>query len=62
MIVREFYRVREDGVILYKSYSSEGYLIQKLGTDKKYTTAIDVEKAPYIYIETAEKPKEGRIK
>ena len=58
MIIKEFYRTRKDGVNLYKSYSSEGYLIQKVGTDEKYTTAIDVENAPYEYIETDEKVKE----
>lgn len=58
MIVKEFYRTRNDGVNLYKSYSDEGYLIQKLGTDEIYTTAIDVEEAPYVYVETDKKPKE----
>lgn len=58
MIVKEFYRQRKDGVNLYKTYSSEGYIIQKVGTDEKYTTAIDVENATYEYIETDEKPKE----
>ena len=55
MIKKEFYRTREDGVNLYKSYSDEGYYIQKVGTDEVYTEAIDVENAPYVYIETAEK-------
>lgn len=58
MVVREFYRTRNDGVNLYKTYSDEGFLIQKLGTEEKYTTAIDVETSAYVYIETAEKPKE----
>ena len=58
MIVREFYKIREDGINLYKTYSDEGFKIQKLGTDEIYTTAIDVENAPYVYIETNEKPKE----
>ena len=54
-VVKEFYRTREDGINLYKSYSNEGYLIQKLGTDEIYTEAIDVENAPYVYAETDEK-------
>lgn len=55
MVVKEFYRTREDGVNLYKSYSNEGYHIQKVGTDEVYTEAIDVETAPYEYVETDQK-------
>lgn len=54
MIVKEFYRTRYDGVNLYKTYSDEGFKIQKVGTDEIYTTAIDVENAPYGYVETNE--------
>lgn len=55
MVVKEFYRTREDGVNLYKTYSNEGFYIQKVGTDEVYSEAIDVENAPYVYVETAEK-------
>ena len=55
MVVKEFYRTREDGVNLYKSFSDEGFYINKLGTDEVYSEAIDVEYAPYVYVETAEK-------
>lgn len=55
MVKKEFYRVREDGVILYRSFSDEGFYIQKVGTDEVYSEAIDVDNAPYVYIETAEK-------
>lgn len=58
MVVKEFHRERKDGVKLYKSYSNEGYLIQKVGTDEKYAAAIDVENAPYEYVETSEKVPE----
>lgn len=61
MIVREFYRTRTDGVNLYKTYSNEGYLIQKVGTDEIYTEAIDIENAPYEYVETDEKAEEVEI-
>ena len=57
MVVKEFYRTREDGVNLYRSYSDEGYYIQKVGTDEIYSEAIDVETAPYVYVETEEKIK-----
>jgi hypothetical protein len=55
MIVKEFYRTREDGVNLYKTYSDEGYLIQKVGTEEIYEEAVDIETALYSYIETEEK-------
>ena len=54
-IVREFYRTRNDGVNLYKTYSNEGYKIHKLNTNEIYDEAIDVENAPYEYEETTEK-------
>lgn len=57
MVKKDFYRTREDGVNLYKSYSDEGYHIQKVGTDEVYTEAIDVETAPYEYVETDRKIK-----
>lgn len=55
MIVKEFYRTRNDGVNLYKSYSDKGETIRKVGTDEVYDEAIDVETAPYTYEETGEK-------
>lgn len=52
MIVKEFYRTREDGVKLYKSYSDSGFIIRKQGTDEEYDVAIDVEDSANIYTET----------
>lgn len=52
MIVREYYKKREDGVKLYKTYSDENKVIHKIGTDEEYDVAIDVETAPYTYEET----------
>ena len=52
MIVREFYKTRKDGVNLYETYSTENLYIQKVGTDEIYDRVIDVEDAPYEYIET----------
>lgn len=56
-IVREFYKTRNDGVNLYKTYSNEGYIIHKLNTEEYYSEAIDVENAPFEYEETNEKIK-----
>ena len=52
MIIREFYRIREDGVNLYRTYSDNNKYIKKVGTDEVYSEAIDVEFAPYKYVET----------
>ena len=55
MIKREFYKERNDGVKLYKTYSDENYRIQKVGTDEIYDEAIDVFPIQYNYEETSEK-------
>lgn len=55
MIVREFYRQREDGVNLYRTYSDENYKIRQIETGAIYDEAIDVENAEYTYEETEEK-------
>ena len=52
MIVKEFYRTRQDGVNLYRTYSDKGLQLRKVGTDEVYDEAIDVEDAPYTYEET----------
>lgn len=54
MIIKEYYRTRKDGVNLHRTYSDASLKIQKVGTDEVYDEAIDVEGAPYTYIETAE--------
>ena len=53
-IVKELYKTKKDGVKLYKTYSDEGYMIKKVGTDELYEEAIDVEDATYEYEETDE--------
>lgn len=53
-IKKEFYKTRSDGVNLYRTYSSEHLRIKKIGTEEVYDEAVDVEGAPYIYIETEE--------
>jgi hypothetical protein len=52
MIVKEFYQTRQDGVKLYRTYSDENKYIQKVGTNEVYSEAIDIEDAPYEYVET----------
>lgn len=60
MIVREFYKTREDGVNLYRTYSNIGMYILQNETNIEYSKAIDVENAPYTYSET-NKPIEEEI-
>ena len=52
MIKKEYYMTRRDGVNLYQTYSDEGYMIHKVDTNEIYDLAIDIETAPYTYIET----------
>lgn len=58
MIITEFFKKRKDSVKLYRTFSDEGLKIQKVGTDEIYDEAIDVENAPYEYVETDEKIEE----
>jgi hypothetical protein len=57
MIVKEFYKQREDGINLYRTYSNKDYYIRKIGTEEIYEEAIDVESSPYKYEETDQKIK-----
>ena len=52
MLVREFYKTREDGKKLYRSYSDGNYKIRQIETDILYDDAIDVEDANFEYEET----------
>lgn len=52
MIKIEFYGERKDGVRLYRTYSDEGVMIQKVGTTEVYEEAIDIEGAGFEYEET----------
>ncbi len=55
MLIKEFYKTREDGVKLYHTYSDENKFIRKKGTNDFLEDAVDVEDAPYEYDETNEK-------
>lgn len=61
MIVKEFFRQRQDGVNLWKTYSDAGVYIQKVGTKEVYGEAIDVEDCPFTYEETEIKVEELSI-
>lgn len=55
MVIKEFYEKRVDGVNLYRNYSDKNFRILQEQTGYVYDEAIDVEDAPYTYIETDEK-------
>lgn len=51
---KEYYLTRNDGVKLYRTYSDKHHYILQQPTNIKYSEAIDVENAPYTYVETDE--------
>lgn len=56
MIVTEYYNTREDGVVLNRTYSDKGMMIEREGI--RYEEAIDPAELNRQYIETDE-PIEG---
>lgn len=61
-IVTEHYKTRADGVVLNRTYSDAGFMIERDGV--KYSGAIDPEGTDRVYTETDEpvklpKKKEG---
>lgn len=62
MVSKEFYKKRSDGVALYRTFSDKHEYLRKVGTDEIYSEAIDVEGAPYEYVETGDViPEEERV-
>ena len=53
-IVKELFMTRADGMNLYRTYSDEGKQILQVETGAVYGEAIDVEGAPYTYMEYEE--------
>ena len=51
-IAIEYHMTREDGVILYRTYSDIGLMIERDGV--RYNEAIDPEGSDRVYIETTE--------
>jgi hypothetical protein len=50
MIITEYYRTREDGVVLNRTYSDKGMMIERDGV--RYGEAIDPAELDRQYIET----------
>ena len=53
MIVTEYYMTREDGVVLKRTYSDEGFMIERDGV--LYDEAIDPAELGRTYTETDQK-------
>jgi hypothetical protein len=54
MIVKEYYDTRDDGVMLYRTFSDISHYIRQIETGNVYSEAIDVEGAGFTYEETEE--------
>ena len=52
MIITEYYRTRDDGVVLNRTYSDAGMMILQNETGIEYSEAIDIEGAAFTYTET----------
>lgn len=52
MIITEYYRTRSDGVVLNRTYSDAGMMIEREGV--RYSEAIDPAEMGRIYTETDE--------
>lgn len=52
MIKQEYYMTRNDGVKLYKTYSTKNKMIKQLETGIEYAEAVDVYPVRYTYIES----------
>ena len=52
-IITEYYRTREDGVVLNRTYSDEGYMVERDGV--RYFEAIDPAEFGRQYTETDER-------
>lgn len=55
-IITEYYKTREDGVVLNRTYSDRGMMIERDGV--RYGEAIDPAELGRVYVETDE-PAEG---
>ena len=52
MIQTEYYTTRPDGVVLVRTYSDAGMMIEQDGTGAQYAEAIDPENMHRTYTET----------
>lgn len=60
MIIKEFYRVREDGVKLFHTYSDDNKMIIR-SDGAEYVEAIDTESSNYTYTESEKDMPESEL-
>lgn len=61
MIKQEFYKIREDGIQLYRTYSDNvTKYIKQVETDRVYKEAIDVYPLKYTYIECEQEEQQSQ--
>lgn len=51
-IITEHYKIRDDGVVLNRTYSDQNFLIKQIETGIEYSEAIDIQDSQYTYEET----------
>lgn len=54
MIITDFFREREDGVNLYRTYSDRGLRIENEQTHEVFDEAVNVDGSTHTYTETDE--------
>lgn len=62
MVKQEYYKTRNDGVILYKTYSDTNGYVKQVETNKIYKSAIDVYPLKYTYVEVSEEEYQASLK
>lgn len=62
MIKQEYYKTRNDGVMLYKTYSDTNGYVKQVETGKVYKEAIDVLPLKYTYVEVSEEEYQASLK
>ena len=58
MIIAEYYMIRSDGVVLNRTYSDAGMMIERDGV--RYSEAVDPAELGRVYVETDE-PVESEV-
>ena len=61
MVISEFYRIREDGVNLFRIYSDKGFEIKHISTGEIFGDVIETEDACKCYTETSKKVPMDKI-
>lgn len=61
-IKQEYYKTRNDGVVLFKTYSDTNKYVKQVETNRVYPVAIDVYPIKYNYVEISEEEYQASLK